>query len=255
MFAVSCLRVHWLRRIRCVFYYILTRPFHCFLVAELVGALGCEDAAIAYLLPCYIGTMHVFLRQVEAGDVVRWPVPCMSPVKRLYTYDRHSARFVCAFVKLVLCKVERILDFAERVKEGLEAPPPVSDAARKRIKDPSLAGGACFYNGGEPRAALPEYASGSSKDNNQEGQCNKTVCPCRSRDVATPTILPGLACSDTPGTLLDRSLPLTGRLNTYQGIWWLVSSSLHGVQSRQVVQPHAQRRTSRHMGRGETLSL
>jgi hypothetical protein len=183
--------------------------------------------------------MRAFLSRVEAGDAVRWPVPCMSPVKRLYTYDEHSTSFVGAFAKLVVCKVERILDFAERTNEGLEAPQPVSDAARKRIKDSSLAGGACFYNGGEPRAALPEYARGASKDNNQEGQCNKTVCPCSLRDGATPTILPGLACSDTPGTPLNLSLPLTGRLDAYQGIWWLVSSSLHGMQSRQVVQPHA----------------
>lgn len=146
-------------------------------MAEIVGALGCEDAAIAYLLPCYVDRMRIFLRQVEAGDVVPWPAPCMSPVAQLYTHDERSARFVCAFAKLVLSKVERLLQFGEKVNEGVEAPPPLSDAARRRIKDPSLSGGACFYNGGEPRAALPEYVGGNLRDNNQEGQCNKTVRP------------------------------------------------------------------------------
>lgn len=73
-----------------VSFYIPARPFRCFPVAEIVGALGCEDAAMAYLLPCYIDTMRAFLNRVEAGDAVRWPVPCMSPVERLYTYDEHS---------------------------------------------------------------------------------------------------------------------------------------------------------------------
>ena len=159
-------------------------------VAEILAGLGSLDAAMTFLLPRFVDTMREFATSIEATEqnqaVPAWPrqVLCMSVVKGIYDADKHSARFVAAFIALVANKVERVVTFGRDVQELGNAPVALSAESRARLKDPSQVSAASFYNGGEPRAALPQYNIGAE----ERDECNKKVCS-----------LPGAWRGDTTG--------------------------------------------------------